>query len=308
MQSRFVYVVGIAGVILLGVVSGWAIFHHQSAPIVPMPVATSTLPTPSVTPTSTVSVIGHSVEGREIQAYTFGTGSRHVLFVGGMHGGYEWNAVVLAFDIVQYFMAHPEAVPSNLTVSIIPDINPDAVAKVATTSRPISERDIVPIKDMVSARFNAHGVDLNRNFDCHWQPTSSFLGKTTSAGTAPFSEPETAALRAYVQQFKPQAVAFWHSQAGEVYGAACSGAITPADATVMNTYANAAGYRTQAIFDAYTVHGDSESWLASIGIPAVTVELTTHNTVEYIKNLAGVQALLAHIAATASSSTASTTK
>lgn len=280
--------------LLLAAVSGYAIFRQHAA--VRPPMATSTAPTVSLAPTSTVSVIGHSVQGREIKAYTFGSGEKHLLFVGGMHGGYEWNAVVLAYDMLSYFAQHPEAVPKNETIGIIPDLNPDAVAKVTSKTGPIAESDIVPIKNMVTARFNANGVDLNRNFDCHWQPTSVFLGATHSAGTAPFSEPEAAALRGYIAQFKPAAVAFWHSKAGVVYGAACNGQITAADRALMNTYAQAAGYGTQAIFNAYTVHGDSESWLASIGIPAVTVELTTHDTVEYAKNLAGVQAVMAYYA------------
>ena len=37
------------------------------------------------------SVIGKSVEGRDIEAYTYGTGFNHLLFVGGIHGGYSWN-------------------------------------------------------------------------------------------------------------------------------------------------------------------------------------------------------------------------
>ena len=285
-------------IIVVAVVAGMGalLLRHPS----PAPMATSTPPvvTPPAPPATTTAVIGHSVEGRPIKAYTFGTGHEHLLFVGGMHGGYEWNAVVLAYDILDYFQKHPEAVPPNETISIIPDLNPDAVYKVTHKEGKITTADVLPIKDKVFARFNANGVDLNRNFDCHWQPKSSFLGKTTSAGTAPFSEPETAALRNYVAQFKPRSVAFWHSKSGVVYGAACTGSITAADRAVMDTYAKAAGYGTQAIFNAYTIHGDAESWLTSIGIPAITVELTTHNSIEYQKNLAGVLALMKHFTTT----------
>jgi hypothetical protein len=38
-------------------------------------------------------------------------------------------------------------------------------------------------------------VDLNRNFDCKWQPTSTWRSTSVSAGTQPFSEPEAAAIR-----------------------------------------------------------------------------------------------------------------
>ena len=48
--------------------------------------------------------------------------------------------------------------------------------------------------DVSSARFNADGVDLNRNFDCDWAPTGTWQNKTVSGGTAAFSEPEAAAI------------------------------------------------------------------------------------------------------------------
>ena len=60
----------------------------------------------------------------------------------------------------------------------------------------------------------------------------------------------------------------------------------------MNEYAKAAGYRSVTSFDAYPITGDAEGWLASIGIPAITVELSTHSTIEWDKNLAGITAVL----------------
>ena len=47
----------------------------------------------------------------------------------------------------------------------------------------------------------------------------------------------------------------------------------------------------------YTITGDAEGWLASIGIPAITVELSTHATIEWDKNLAGFKALLGYYGA-----------
>ena len=59
-------------------------------------------------------------------------------------------------------------------------------------------------------------------------------------------------------------------------------------------YAKAGGYQAVKAFDAYPVTGDSEGWLASIGIPAITVELSTHESIEWDKNLAGVKAVLGY--------------
>ncbi len=253
----------------------------------------------------TYEVIGKSVEGRKIESYTYvGTGpllgtstnpaKKHVVFVGGMHGGYEWNSVLLAYQFMDYLKVNPTAIPANLTVTIIPAINPDGVFKVIGKEGRFTQAEIPAVTTEVSAsgRFNAHGIDLNRNFGCHWAPTSMWQSKTVSAGTSAFSEPEAAAIRDYALKYRPDGFVFWHSQANAVYASECDNGVLPGTTDIMNAYAKAAGYPAVASFTAYKITGDSEGWLASIGIPAITVELKTHETTEWDKNLAGIKALL----------------
>lgn len=251
------------------------------------PVATSTEPVHRT--------IGTSVDGRTIDAYTYGTGPTHLLFVGGMHGGYEWNSVLLAYDFMDYFTAHPEAIPDTLSITIVPSANPDGVFKVIGKEGRFTLADVPSTVSgpAGTGRFNADNVDLNRNFDCHWQATSTWQGNPVSAGTAPFSEPEARAIRDLVLSTHPVGVVFWHSAANAVYAAECDNGVLPSDLTLMNTYANAAGYQAVKTFDAYPVTGDSEGWLSSIGIPAITVEMSSHDSVEWNKNFAGVEAMIA---------------
>jgi len=254
-------------------------------------------------PLVTTEVVGMSVEGREIEAVTFRSptppqneleeNTTHTLFVGGIHGGYEWNTVLLAYKFIDHFQANPEAIPAGAVVSIIPNANPDAVFKLVQRTKDFTEMDVmVSSVSAASTRFNASGVDLNRNFACKWAPESSWRGEVVSAGSEAFSEPEARAIRDFVLAQRPDQVVFWHSAAGNVYGSECEAGILPGTMTLMNTYAKAAGYGAVPSFDAYPITGDAEGWLASIGIPAVTVELTTHNDLEWEKNLRGVQAVL----------------
>jgi len=241
------------------------------------------------------SVIGTSVEGRMIEAFTYGTGTTtKLLFVGGIHGGYEWNSVLLAYAFMDYLDANPNAIPTNLTLTVIPSANPDGVYRIIkregrffATGAPVKEKT-------VSGRVNAHDVDLNRNFDCNWKATSTWQGNIVSAGSAPFSEPEAKAIRSFVLNSHPDAVIFWHSQAGAVYASECKNGILPKTLDIMNAYAGAATYSAVESFDSYEITGDSEGWLASIGIPAITVELQTHETIEWERNLAGIKALFAY--------------
>ncbi len=115
-----------------------------------------------------------------------------------------------------------------------------------------------------------------------------------SGGTEPFSEPEAKTVRDFALGEKPDVVVFWHSQSNAVYASECEEGILPETLALMNTYAKAAEYRGIAAFEAYEVHGDAEGWLASIGIPALTVELSTHQSIDWEKNLAGITALINH--------------
>jgi hypothetical protein len=258
--------------------------------------------TPAVVPTPVVTevekskivhtVIGRSVEGRDIDAYTYGFGPKHLVVVGGIHGGYEWNSIVLAYRLKDYFDVNIESIPENVTLTIVPSANPDGLYKVTGKEGRPTSADIPEGKDTSIGRFNANKVDLNRNFDCKWQATSTWRSAKVSAGTEPFSEPETWAIKDFVEKNKPTSFVFLHSQSGAVYASQCEDGILPETLNIMNTYAKASGYKAVPVFEAYQTTGDSEAWLATLGIPAITVELTTHETLEWEKNLAGVKALL----------------
>ncbi|MEX2013601.1 MAG: M14 family zinc carboxypeptidase [Parcubacteria group bacterium] len=237
-------------------------------------------------------VIGLSVEGREIESYTYGHGDRHILFVGGIHGGYEWNSVVLAYKFMDYLDINTAVIPESLTVTVIPSANPDGVYRVVGKEGRFTSADVSINKEtLASGRFNAREVDLNRNFDCQWKPTSMWRDRLVSAGFAPFSEPEARALRDFVLENRPDAVISWHSQSNAVYASECEDGILPETLNIMNVYSSASGYRAVKSFDSYEITGDADGWLASENIPAITVELRTHETVEWEENLAGIKAL-----------------
>lgn len=49
-------------------------------------------------------------------------------------------------------------------------------------------------------RENEHGVDLNRNYDAHWEKIEDDF-RQVSSGPEPFSEPETQAIRNSLKNF-----------------------------------------------------------------------------------------------------------
>ena len=238
-----------------------------------------------------VSTIGLSVEGRKIEAYTFGSSTKNLVLVGGIHGGYEWNSVLLAYKFINYFTANPQVIPAGLTVTVIPSANPDGVFAVTGKEGEFTVSDVKNNLPNGTGRFNAHSVDLNRNFACQWQATSTWKGNLVSAGTSAFSEPEALALKNFVAKNNLVAAVFLHSQSNAVYASQCNNGILTGTRDIMNVYSKATGYPAVDVFNSYAITGAVEDWLASINIPAITVELSTHESIEWEKNLAGVKAL-----------------
>src|SRR3990167_1002032 len=254
-------------------------------------------PTPPVTEQATtteraaVEAIGKSVEERDITAYHYGTGETELLFVGGIHGGYSWNTVLVAYELMDYLAANPGAIPENITVTVIPVLNPDGLNKIVGTAGRFEASD-VPQGSTVSGRFNANNVDLNRNFDCEWQASGTWQNTKVSGGSKAFSEPESAAIKAFIEAHKPSAAIVWYSAAGGVFASNCNEGVLPETLALTNAYAKASGYKAYETFDFYSITGDMVNWFAKLEIHAISVLLTNHTDIEWEKNLKGIEALL----------------
>lgn len=231
-----------------------------------VPVSTATLP-PDTT------LVGLSVEGRAILARSFGSGERHLLLVGGMHGGWESNTVTLMNQLMTHFAANPDAVLPGMTITLIPAANPDGLVRGR-------EED---------ARFNANGVDLNRNWACEWSADAVWRGQSVDAGARPFSEPETQYIADFIRQTQPDTVLFYHSAAGGVYAGNCEG--DHGSMLMSEILGQATGYSYGQPFTAYRVTGTAASWADGEGIPSADVELLSWTESEFEQNLRGIIAL-----------------
>ena len=239
------------------------------------------------------TVIGTSVEGRAITAYHYGSGAKEIIFVGGIHGGYEWNTVILANELTDYLKTNPEIIPKNLKVTVIPVLNPDGLSKVAGNKIRFAASDVSASQAVqISGRFNANKVDLNRNFDCKWQTSGMWQNTAVSGGSAVFSEPESQAMKKYIESRDPAAVVVWNSAAGGVYSSSCLSGVSSETSALTKAYADASGYPAYKSFDFYETTGDMTNWLAKNNIPAISVLLTNHKDTEWNKNLEGVKAVL----------------
>ncbi len=239
----------------------------------PAAVTASPFPTAAATAIPGALVVGHTVNGQTITARRLGTGAQVLLLVGGMHGGWEANTVRLVEALGDYFEANPQDILPGMSLILIPAANLDGL----------------PYERETQGRFNAHGVDLNRNWGCEWSADARWRDETVDAGPEPFSEPETRALSAFIQSLHPAAVLFYHSAAGGVYAGHCQR--DHGSAALAAVVGLAADYSYGSPFTAYPVTGTAASWVDGLGIPAADVELESWTDPEFDRNLAAVMAV-----------------
>jgi murein tripeptide amidase MpaA len=303
------FIIGVMVLALIGI--GFYLLTKNDAPQETVVTDTETNTETSVTPTpntpteepeepvtpETETVIGSSIESRDIVAYHYGTGNKELLFIGGIHAGYSWNTVLVAHELMAYLEANPEKIPEGYRATVIPVLNPDGLFKVTGSADILT----APVTKMsldatIPGRFNARTVDLNRNFDCEWSAEGTWQNRKVSGGATAFSEPESQAIRSYIESHDVAGAVVWYSAAGGVFASTCKNGILPETQTLTNLYAKASGYKAYQEFNFYEITGDMVNWFAQQRIPAISVLLSTHTDVEWDKNRVGIDAFLNHFA------------
>lgn len=231
--------------------------------------------------------IGSSIQGRPIQAMQLGSGPVRLALMGGIHGGWERNTERLVHTMYEHFRDRPREIPERLTIYFLQTTNPDGLA--AGSGR--------------ESAWNARGVDLNRNFDTpNWSPhTYGRVGgrygstgtRQGAGGTAPFSEPETRAIRDFIFRHSIAAVISYHSGIESVTARDGGGGIAE---PLARRIAQITGYRYVATWTEYPLTGQFMDWLDMVGVRGIEIDLPNQQSIDWDKNLAAIRAVIAALA------------
>ncbi len=124
-----------------------------------------------------------SIEGRPLRHWVFGSGLPVTLVFAGIHGS-ERSSVELASRFLEVLYRDPDSVGRG-TIVVAPLVNPDGYER--------------------GERWNARGVDLNRNFPAwNWEGSSR-------GGPKPASEPETRFVLRLLERFRPTRIVSVHA-------------------------------------------------------------------------------------------------
>jgi murein tripeptide amidase MpaA len=207
-----------------------------------------------------------------------------IVLMGGHHAR-EWVSVDVPFLIAKHLLTRYNSdtlitrLVNSAEIWVVPMVNPDGHQYSVTTQR-------LWRKNRRNNGDGTFGVDLNRNYGYQWAgPGSS--GDTFSEiyrGPSAFSEPETQAVRDFLQAHTPKALISYHSFSQLIlYPWGYTHNPAP-DESLLNNLAVALADRIHTVHgqnytpeqasDLYLASGDTTDWLYGLfAVPAVTIEL-----------------------------------
>jgi murein peptide amidase A len=152
-------------------------------------------------------LLGRSLEGRLIPAIELGdpASARRALVVGCVHGN-ECAGIAILRRLERLGSLE------GVDLWLVPDANPDGHA--------------------AGVRWNAHHVDLNRNFPWRWRRQ----GGVYDSGPAPGSERETRIAMRLILRLRPQVTIWFHQHLNMVV-------LTSGDLALQRRFARLAGLR-----------------------------------------------------------------
>jgi hypothetical protein len=240
-----------------------------------------------------LDTLGISLEGRIIwglkisdQVNQEEADEPEVLYLGNHHAR-ELISVEIPLHFAHYLVEQygqserVTAIVDSRQIWIVPMVNPDGHVYVETT-------DLMWRKNRRNNGDGTFGVDLNRNYSYQWgyddAGSSPNGGDYNYRGTAPFSEPETRAVRDLVEAHQFVFCFTYHAYGNDyIYPWNYINAYTPDHPIfhhgairfgVTNNYARGNSMETIA----YPMNGEATDWLyGERGVFAYTVEVGTGN-------------------------------
>lgn len=238
--------------------------------------------------------IGKSVLKRRIDAVILGYGPKPVLFVGAHHSLEYLTSMILVKFIVDLCSSYKtgkefcdcdvKELLSRQSIYIIPMLNPDGVElhlNGLESAKNLEEQlGNITGGDFSKWQANAHGVDLNHNYNAGFKKLRQMEidsginapAPTRYGGKRAESEPETHALCNLCRRIMFSRVYAFHSQGEEIYWE--YGENTPDNSfKIANMLANSCDYKISQP-DGLASHGGFKDWFIDVfKRPGFTIEI-----------------------------------
>jgi len=248
----------------------------------------------------TVENIGTTWENRPILLATISINVTYahlkpaLLYTGTIHAR-EWIGNELGIEFINYLLSNyqnnPEIVETltHNTLYLVPSLNPDGFEY----SR---KHFSFWRKNRRNNGDGTYGVDLNRNFSIGYRKSTQTSSNVYS-GPHPFSEPETQAIKNFVDTHENITIALdYHSQGNVFFPAHKFNHESEIEGTDMNTLCANMNYHIHKVTGRHyginrgkppvkLISGSGREYYYSKGILAIVVEVGTRNIPDYIQNM-----------------------
>jgi carboxypeptidase T len=241
--------------------------------------------------------IGKSTEGREIVGVRIGTQAKDaltptalpgVVFMGGHHAREHLSVEVPL--LLAHFLAESKD-PTTLKlldtrdIFIIPMVNPDGAEFDISTG----DYQMWRKNRAANSGNSCQGVDINRNYGYEWGTGGSSEDACSDVymGPKPFSEPETLAIKGFVEgHLNLKVLLTFHTYSelvlypwGHTYDPIQNQNDLATFQKMAQTMANWNGYTPEATHDLYIASGDTTDWAyGTLGVFAFTFEMSPNGS------------------------------
>ena len=167
-----------------------------------------------------VSVLGQSVEGRDIPVFRLGKGDREIIICATMHAREYFCTNFVMYMTEQYCVSYNknewyaglsyQEILDNVCFVIVPMLNPDGVNLAQNGIENAQQKDKLEQMELVDTgkngyyawKANINGVDLNRNWPYYWAEDAEVKSPASANynGSAPLTEPEVIAMKKLIDE------------------------------------------------------------------------------------------------------------
>lgn len=244
-------------------------------------------------------VLTSTAYGRPLRTLVIGRGGRKVIFTAAHHAN-EWITATLLLKFAEelaqaiatggsLYGIPARLFDANVTVYMVPMVNPDGVALVTGELEPDSpgfrqaeaiSQNFPRIPFPHGWKSNLLGVDLNLQYPAGWglaRQIKFSQGYTGPAprdfvGSTPLSQRETIALYGYTEYISPDLVLAFHSQGEEIYWQFRDIQVNGARA-LAEEFARLSGYRVSQPENSASYAGYKDWFIQRYRRPGFTIEV-----------------------------------
>ena len=261
-----------------------------------------------------ISSIGSSVLGRRIQCIKFGNGRKEVFYCAATHAN-EWitSPLLMKFlenlsksyvNNVNIFGYNPKDLFSNVSLYIVPMVNPDGVDLVTglitenswaySNAKQISN-NFPDIPFTSGWKANIEGIDLNLQFPAGWEQAREIKyaqgfnkpAPRDFVGYGPLTAPEAVALYNFTLQHNFNLMITYHTQ-GRVIYYKYQNQTPPNSQEIAETFAELSGYTLEEVPQNSSFAGYKDWFILYYNKPGFTIEVGLGQNPIPVSQFAGI--------------------